>query len=126
MSTATLSRPSTQGTTIADEEVQAVAEYLKGFGEPHYLEEVLNGPEEAGDEAPSDADRFGDEADPLYDDAVAFVLNSRRASISAVQRHLRIGYNRAARIIEQMEASGLVSPMESNGNRTVLASTRQE
>ncbi len=114
------------GAFVADEEVQAVAEYLKGFGEPHYLEEVLNGPEEAGDEAPSDADRFGDEADPLYDDAVAFVLNSRRASISAVQRHLRIGYNRAARIIEQMEASGLVSPMESNGNRTVLASTRQE
>ena len=61
------------------------------------------------------------ETDPLYDEAVAFVLKTRRASISSVQRQLRIGYNRAARLIEQMEASGLVSGMETNGNRTVLA-----
>ena len=114
------------GAFVADDEVQAVAEHLKRQGEPRYLEEVLGGPADAGDETPPDSDRFGDEADPLYDNAVAFVMTSQRASISAVQRHLRIGYNRAARIIDQMEASGLVSPMESNGNRTVLASTRQE
>ncbi len=114
------------GAFVADEEVQAVAEHLKQFGEPRYLEEVLGGPAEAGDDASSDADRFACDSDPLYEDAVAFVISSQRASISAVQRHLRIGYNRAARIIEQMEASGLVSPMENNGNRTILASTRQE
>lgn len=114
------------GAFVADEEVQAVAEHLKRSGEPDYLEEVLGGPAEAGDEATSDGDRLADEADPLYDEAVAFVFSSHRASISAVQRHLRIGYNRAARIIEQMEACGIVSPMESNGNRTLLASTRQE
>lgn len=114
------------GAFVADEEVQAVAEHLKQFGEPRYLEEVLGGPAEAGDDAFCDADRFSCDSDPLYEDAVAFVISSQRASISAVQRHLRIGYNRAARIIEQMEASGLVSPMENNGNRTILASTRQE
>ena len=63
----------------------------------------------------------GGESDPLYDEAVAIVLRTRRASISAVQRHLRIGYNRAARLIEEMERAGLVSPMQSNGNREVLA-----
>jgi S-DNA-T family DNA segregation ATPase FtsK/SpoIIIE len=114
------------GAFVADEEVQAVAEYLKGFGEPHYLEEVLSGPADAGEDGAPDADRFGEEADPLYDEAVAFVVNSRRASISSVQRHLRIGYNRAARMIEQMQACGLVSPMESNGNRTVLVPAREE
>ena len=113
------------GAFVADEEVQAVAEYLKGFGEPQYLEEVLGGPAETADET-AEADRFAEEADSLYDDAVAFVTSARRASISAVQRHLRIGYNRAARMIEQMEACGLVSPMENNGNRTVLAPTREE
>ena len=61
------------------------------------------------------------EADPLYDEAVAIVLKSRRASISSVQRQLRIGYNRAARLIEEMERAGLVSAMQSNGNREVLA-----
>ena len=67
-----------------------------------------------------------EESDPLYDEAVAFVIKSRRASISAVQRQLRIGYNRAARLIEQMEGAGLVSAMETNGNRTVLAPPQQE
>ena len=66
------------------------------------------------------------EADPLYDEAVAVVLKSRRASISLVQRHLRIGYNRAARLIEEMERAGLVSAMQTNGNREVLVPARNE
>lgn len=112
------------GAFVADEEVHAVAEYLKQTGAPQYVDGVLSGAAE-GDGAEAETERLGEEADPLYDDAVAFVINSRRASISAVQRQLRIGYNRAARLVEQMEASGLVSPMESNGNRTVLAPPRQ-
>ena len=70
--------------------------------------------------------REAGEADPLYDEAVAVVLKSRRASISLVQRHLRIGYNRAARLIEEMERAGLVSAMQTNGNREVLVPARNE
>lgn len=113
------------GAFVADDEVQAVAEYLKQLGEPDYVEGVLDGGTE-GEDGGVELDRFGGEADPLYDDAVAFVISSRRASISAVQRQMRIGYNRAARLVEQMEAAGLVSAMESNGNRTVLVPARQE
>ena len=107
------------GAFVADHEVHKVVDYLKNLAKPLYLESVLEGPEpegegEAGMEAP-DA-----ESDPLYDQAVAIVLKTRRASISLVQRHLRIGYNRAARLIEQMERAGMVSPMQSNGNRDVL------
>jgi S-DNA-T family DNA segregation ATPase FtsK/SpoIIIE len=109
------------GAFVADEEVHRVVDYLKQFGEPQYEEGILDGP--AGDGAPQDL--FGDapdaEADPLYDEAVAFVVRTRRASISAVQRQLRIGYNRAARLVEQMEAAGLVSSMGVNGSREVLA-----
>ncbi|HTH61006.1 MAG TPA: DNA translocase FtsK [Paraburkholderia sp.] len=109
------------GAFVADEEVHSVVEYLKQFGEPEYIEGILDGP--ATDGAPQDL--FGDapdaEADPLYDEAVAFVVRTRRASISSVQRQLRIGYNRAARLVEQMEAAGLVSPMGINGSREVLA-----
>ena len=72
------------------------------------------------------AGQEGGESDPLYDEAVALVLRSRRASISLVQRHLRIGYNRAARLIEEMERAGLVSAMQSNGNREVLVPARNE
>jgi S-DNA-T family DNA segregation ATPase FtsK/SpoIIIE len=72
------------------------------------------------------AGQEGAESDPLYDEAVAIVLRSRRASISLVQRHLRIGYNRAARLIEEMERAGLVSAMQSNGNREVLVPARTE
>ena len=111
------------GAFVADEEVHRVVEHWKQFGEPEYDEAIL-----AGDpaEAAAGSDLFsgegGDaEADPLYDEAAAFVLNTRRASISSVQRQLRIGYNRAARLIEQMEAAGLVSPMGRNGQREVLA-----
>ncbi|MCP3707962.1 FtsK/SpoIIIE domain-containing protein [Paraburkholderia sp. CNPSo 3274] len=108
------------GAFVADEEVHAVVEYLKQFGEPEYVEGILDGPASEG--APQDL--FGDspeaEADPLYDEAVSFVVRTRRASISSVQRQLRIGYNRAARLVEQMETAGLVSPMGINGSREVL------
>ncbi|MEK8043776.1 DNA translocase FtsK [Burkholderia contaminans] len=108
------------GAFVADEEVHRVVEYLKQFGEPQYEEGILDGP--AADGATQDL--FGDapdaEADPLYDEAVAFVVRTRRASISSVQRQLRIGYNRAARLVEQMEAAGLVSAMGINGSREVL------
>lgn len=110
------------GAFVADEEVHAIVEYLKQFGEPQYEEGILDGPAAEGSAA---QDLFGDspdaEADPLYDEAVAFVVRTRRASISSVQRQLRIGYNRAARLVEQMETAGLVSAMGINGSREVLA-----
>jgi S-DNA-T family DNA segregation ATPase FtsK/SpoIIIE len=109
------------GAFVADEEVHRIVEYLKQFGEPQYEEGILEGPATEG----AAQDLFGDapdaEADPLYDEAVAFVVRTRRASISSVQRQLRIGYNRAARLVEQMETAGLVSPMGINGSREVLA-----
>ncbi|BCQ22770.1 cell division protein FtsK [Caballeronia sp. NK8] len=109
------------GAFVADDEVHRVVEYLKQFGEPEYEEGILSGPTSEG----GTQDLFGDspdaEADPLYDEAVAFVVRTRRASISSVQRQLRIGYNRAARLVEQMESAGLVSSMSNNGNREVLA-----
>ncbi|MGN6229611.1 MAG: DNA translocase FtsK [Trinickia sp.] len=109
------------GAFVADEEVHRVVEHLKQFGEPEYVEGILDGPATEG----AAQDLFGDapdaEADPLYDEAVAFVVRTRRASISAVQRQLRIGYNRAARLVEQMEAAGLVSSMGVNGSREVIA-----
>ncbi|MBV8464923.1 MAG: hypothetical protein JO218_03160, partial [Burkholderiales bacterium] len=117
------------GAFVADEEVHAVVEYLKTQGEPNYIEGILTGAVEG---AEGGAGEFGltgggeGEGDDLYDQAVSFVIKSRKASISAVQRQLRIGYNRAARLIEQMEQAGLVSPMETNGNRTVLVPAREE
>jgi S-DNA-T family DNA segregation ATPase FtsK/SpoIIIE len=113
------------GAFVSDQEVHRVAEYLKAQGMPQYVEGVLNSleePEGNGDGAVS----MDAEADPLYDQAVEIVLKSRRASISQVQRHLRIGYNRAARLVEQMEAAGIVSAMQSNGNREVIAPLRRE
>lgn len=107
------------GAFVADQEVHKVASALKAMGEPNYIEGLLDEPSEAG--AEGELLDGGGEADPLYDEAVAIVLKTRRASISLVQRHLRIGYNRAARLIEQMERAGLVSPMANNGNREVLA-----
>jgi S-DNA-T family DNA segregation ATPase FtsK/SpoIIIE len=82
---------------------------------------VLEGPDTEGEAAEAAEGGPDAESDPLYDQAVAIVLKTRRASISLVQRHLRIGYNRAARLIEQMERAGMVSPMQTNGNREVLA-----
>jgi len=113
------------GAFVSDQEVHRVAEHLKAQGAPNYIEGVLTSmeePEEGGDAAGA----AGGEADPLYDQAVDIVLKSRRASISLVQRHLRIGYNRAARLVEDMERAGLVSPMQSNGNREVIAPARAE
>lgn len=114
------------GAFVDDHEVHAVAEALKAQGEPDYLEDVL-----ADTQTTSDGQQIGitglpestdsDSDDELYDRAVAYVVESRRASISGVQRQLRIGYNRAARLIEEMEAQGVVSAPEHNGQREVLA-----
>lgn len=108
------------GAFVSDEEVHRVVKHLKAQGEPNYIEGILEGGvlEEGADGMP--AAEGGGEADALYDQAVAIVLKNRRASISLVQRHLRIGYNRAARLLEQMETSGIVSTMQSNGNREIL------
>ena len=110
------------GAFVSDAEVHRVVEHLKALGEPNYIEGILtNEAEEAGD-IDGAVTSGGSESDPLYDEAVAIVLKTRRASISGVQRQLRIGYNRAARLIEDMERAGLVSAMQSNGNREVLTS----
>jgi S-DNA-T family DNA segregation ATPase FtsK/SpoIIIE len=112
------------GAYVADHEVHKVVEYLKSLGHPEYVEGVLEG-EEVDAAGEPVAGRDG-ESDPLYDQAVEMVLRTRRASISLVQRHLRIGYNRAARLIEQMEQAGLVSAMQTNGNREVLVPAKVE
>jgi DNA segregation ATPase FtsK/SpoIIIE, S-DNA-T family len=113
------------GAYVADHEVHKVVNYLKSLGKPEYLDGLLEtGDADTGVEMPG-GELVG-EADPLYDQAVDIVLRTRRASISLVQRHLRIGYNRAARLIEQMEQAGLVSSMQSNGNREVLVPAKAE
>ncbi len=111
------------GAFVSDQEVHKVVDYLKAQGEPNYIDGILtNEAEEGGGDFIAGASgSSGAEVDPLYDEAVGIVLKSRRASISSVQRQLRIGYNRAARLIEDMERAGLVSAMQSNGNREVLA-----
>ena len=117
------------GAYVSDEEVHRVVEYLKSQGEPNYIEGILEGGtlDSDGDAAPGEGGAGADgEADPMYDQAVAIVLQHKRASISLVQRHLRIGYNRAARLLEQMEKSGLVSSMATNGNRDLLVPRREE
>jgi S-DNA-T family DNA segregation ATPase FtsK/SpoIIIE len=110
------------GAFVDDQEVHRVVEYLKQMGEPEYIDTVL---QEAGDGIPGldPEPRGGDteDQDPLFDEAVQIVAETRRASISGVQRRLKIGYNRAARMIEEMERIGLVGPAETNGNREVLA-----
>ncbi|NOT17838.1 MAG: DNA translocase FtsK [Sulfuriferula sp.] len=112
------------GAFVADHEVHKVVDYLKQMGEPNYIEGILDTPEEK--EAAGGGEGGGDaEADALYDEAVALVLRTRRPSISAVQRHLRIGYNRAARLIEAMESAGLVTPMQHNGNREMIGQNRE-
>jgi S-DNA-T family DNA segregation ATPase FtsK/SpoIIIE len=111
--------------------VHRVVEYLKSQGEPNYIEGILEGGVLDGEGGESAADgpggtMGGGESDVMYDQAVAIVLQHKRASISLVQRHLRIGYNRAARLLEQMEKSGLVSPMATNGNRDIIVPRREE
>ncbi|GAB2877640.1 DNA translocase FtsK [Pseudoduganella ginsengisoli] len=111
------------GAFVSDDEVHRVVGHLKLQGEPNYIDGILEGGTlegEGGGEGGAAAGEGGGEADPMYDQAVQVVLKNRRASISLVQRHLRIGYNRAARLLEQMEQSGVVSPMQSNGNRDIL------
>jgi len=108
------------GAFVSDAEVHRVVQHLKAQGEPNYIDGILTGGTEEGAEL-GDIQSAGGESDPLYDEAVAIVIKTRRASISSVQRQLRIGYNRAARLIEEMERAGLVSSMQSNGNREVLA-----
>ena len=110
------------GAFVSDAEVHKVVNYLKAQGEPNYIEGILtNEVEDGGSDFAGGNANANSEVDPLYDEAVSIVLKTRRASISAVQRQLRIGYNRAARLIEDMERAGLVSSMQSNGNREVLA-----
>jgi S-DNA-T family DNA segregation ATPase FtsK/SpoIIIE len=109
------------GAFVDDQEVHKVVDHLKSLAQPQYIDEILESPEASAEAGGEGGEGGNGEADPLYDQAVAIVLKTRRPSISLVQRHLRIGYNRAARLIEQMERSGLVSPMQSNGNREVLA-----
>ena len=117
------------GAFVSDDEVHRVVDYLKSQGEPNYIEGILEGGvlDGDGDGGPGGGAAGGDgEADPMYDQAVAIVLQNKKASISLVQRHLRIGYNRAARLLEQMEKSGLVSSMATNGNRDLLIPKRDE
>ena len=115
------------GAFVSDREVHAVVESLKAGSAPVYIEEVLTGPPESASGLPEEGAAAGAEGeadgeqDPLYDEAVRIVTESRRASVSGVQRRLKIGYNRAARLVESMEAAGLVGPLQSNGSREVLA-----
>jgi S-DNA-T family DNA segregation ATPase FtsK/SpoIIIE len=117
------------GAFVSDDEVHRVVEYLKTQGEPNYIEGILEGgvlegeADAGGGGAPGGGDA---ESDPMYDQAVAIVLQHRKASISLVQRHLRIGYNRAARLLEQMEKSGLVGALATNGSRELLLPKRDE
>ena len=111
------------GAFASDDEVHRVVEYLKQFGEPDYIDDILMSG--TTDDLPGISRNSDSEVDPMYDEAVSVVLKTRKASISGIQRQLRIGYNRAARLIDQMEADGIVSPAETNGNRTVLAQSSE-
>jgi len=108
------------GAFVSDEEVHKVVSNLKSLGSPEYNEEILRGPNEGGAEAIPGLDTPNEEMDPLYDEAVRIVIETRKSSISYIQRRLKVGYNRAARIVEEMEKSGLVGPLESNGSREIL------
>ena len=108
------------GAFVDDHEVHNVVNFWKIQGQPAYEEAILNAQASGDGESQGSLLDGDDETDPLYDEAVAFVTETRRASISAVQRKLKIGYNRAARMIEAMEAAGVVSEMGSNGSREVL------
>jgi len=114
------------GAFVADDEVHRIVDHLRKVAAPEYVDDILSAPateggEVSGGDTPSDA-----ETDPMYDQAVEVVMKTRRPSISLVQRHLRIGYNRAARLIEAMERAGLVSSMNAAGNREVLVPDTRE
>ena len=118
------------GAFVADHEVHAVVRHLKKAGAPHYVDEILDGPQSPTpgltglDQLPGDS--ADAEQDPLYDQAVQVVMETRKASISGVQRRLKIGYNRAARMVESMESAGLVGPLQSNGTREILVPLAEE
>ena len=109
------------GAFVADHEVHKVVEHIKRGSSPDYLEEILQDSAESSAGGGDAGEASAEEVDALYDQAVRIVTESRRASISGVQRRLKIGYNRAARMIEEMERTGVVGPLESNGNREVIA-----
>ena len=112
------------GAFVSDEEVHRVVSYLKSQGEPDYIEGVLEGGTVDGDDGAQGGEGGSAEQDPMYDQAVEVVLKNRKASISLVQRHLKIGYNRAARLVEEMEKAGLVSAMSGSGQRELLVPAR--
>ena len=112
------------GAFVSDQEVHKVVNFLKAKAEPNYIEEILN-PNDSVNNIVGEPGPSG-EKDPLYDEAVEIVLRTKKASISYVQRNLRIGYNRAARIIEDMEEAGLVTPMQNNGNREVIVNNNDD
>ena len=119
------------GAFVSDDEVHRVVAYLKAQGEPNYIDGVLEGgtvDSEGGDLGGdfSQTGGKGDEKDPMYDQAVEVVLKNRKASISLVQRHLKIGYNRSARMLEEMEKAGLISAMSGSGQREILVPVRAE
>jgi S-DNA-T family DNA segregation ATPase FtsK/SpoIIIE len=118
------------GAFVADNEVHSVVRHLKKSGSPHYVDEILDGPQSPTPGLTGLDQLQGDSADaeqdPLYDQAVQVVMDTRKASISGVQRRLKIGYNRAARMVESMEAAGLVGPLQSNGTREILVPTSEE
>jgi len=110
------------GAFVSDEEVHRVVDNLKRRGKPEYIDEILNGIEETeGGAFPGDPMAIDSEADALYDQAVQIVTETRKASVSGIQRRLKIGYNRAARMVEAMEVAGVVGPLQSNGQREVIA-----
>ncbi|MCX7053751.1 MAG: cell division protein FtsK, partial [Proteobacteria bacterium] len=113
------------GAFVSDQEVHRVASSLRTHSAPIYIDEILDGPSLPIPGLPGEEGEGGEggdaEQDLLYDEAVRIVTESRKASISGVQRRLKIGYNRAARMIEAMEAAGLVGPLNTNGSREVLA-----
>ena len=115
------------GAFVSDEEVHRVVSYLKSQGAPNYVEGVLEGGTVDGEgDAMADGGTSAGEKDPMYDQAVEVVLKNRKPSISLVQRHLKIGYNRAARLVEDMEKAGLVSAMSGSGQREILVPARSE
>jgi S-DNA-T family DNA segregation ATPase FtsK/SpoIIIE len=120
------------GAFVSDQEVHRVVAGLKAESPPVYIDEILEGPRQpipgfpSDDEEGAEGDLIDAEADPLYDEAVRIVTETRKASISGVQRRLKIGYNRAARLVEAMEAAGLVGPLQSNGAREIFGAAPPE
>jgi S-DNA-T family DNA segregation ATPase FtsK/SpoIIIE len=120
------------GAFVSDQEVHRVVGELKGAAPPRYIDEILSGPTGFIPGMPGEGEAGGEgvavdgEQDALYDQAVKIVVESRKASISGVQRRLKIGYNRAARMIETMEAAGLVGALQPNGSREVLVAPPQD